>query len=115
MKLPIVNGVLNVQLVPTTTASAGANHQVTYNSQGEFQFSQVWAVPPSSFPLKVSAVVVSSGTVVGGGGGGGAGAITGTIPISSVIGLTSALAVLPIEGVGYAPGLAAVINCFGSV
>ena len=111
--LPIVNGVLNVQLVPTTTASAGANYQVTYNSQGQFQFSQVWAVPPSSIPLKVSAVLVSSGTVVGGGGG--AGAITGTIPISSVIGLASALAVVPLEGVGYAPGLAAVINSSGQL
>ena len=79
VNLPIVNGVLNVQLVPTTTASAGANYQVTYNSQGQFQFSQVWAVPPSSIPLKVSAVLVSSGTVVGGGGGG-AGAITGIDP-----------------------------------
>src|SRR5580693_6744088 len=98
VKLPIVNGVLHVELVPTTTASAGANYQVTYNSQGQFQFSQVWAVPPSSIPLKVSAVLVSSGTVISGGGGG-AGAITGTIPISSVIGLTSALAVLPIEAV----------------
>jgi hypothetical protein len=114
VKLPIVNGVLNVQLVPTTTASAGANYQVTYNSQGEFQFSQVWAVPPSSFPLKVSAVLVSTGTVVGGNGGG-AGAITGTISISSVTGLSSALAVLPIEGTGYAPGLAAVINASGQL
>jgi hypothetical protein len=112
--LPIVNGVLKVQLVPTTTASAGANYQVTYNSQGQFQFSQVWAVPPSSIPLKVSAVLVSSGTVVGGGGGG-AGNITGNITISQVTGLTSALAVLPIEGVGYAPGLAAVINSSGQL
>jgi hypothetical protein len=114
VNLPIVNGVLNVQLVPTTTASAGANYQVTYNSQGQFQFNQVWAVPPSSIPLKVSAVLVSSGTVVGGGGGG-AGELSGTIPMSSVIGLTSALAVLPIEGVGYAPGLAAVINASGQL
>lgn len=114
VKLPIVNGVLNVQLVPTTTASAGANYQVTYNSQGVYQFSQVWAVPPSLFPLKVSAVLVSSGTVVGGGGGG-AGAITGTIPISSVIGLTNALALLPLEGIGYAPGLTAVINSSGQI
>jgi hypothetical protein len=113
VKLPIVNGVLKVQLVPTTTASAGANYQVTYNSEGIFQFSQVWAVPPSSFPLKVSAVLVSTGTVVGGGGG--AGAVTGTIPISSVIGLTSALAVLPMEGIGFAPGLAAVINSSGQI
>jgi hypothetical protein len=113
VKLPIVNGVLRVQLVPTTTASAGANYQVTYNSEGVFQFSQVWAVPPSSIPLKVSAVLLSSGTVVGGGGG--AGNITGTIPISNVIGLTSILAVLPIEGVGFAPGLAAVINSSGQI
>ena len=113
VKLPIVNGVLKVELVPTTTASAGANYQVTYNSEGQFQFSQVWAVPPSSIPLKVSAVLVSSGTVVGGGGG--VGNLTGTISISSVIGLTSALAVLPIEGVGYAPGLAAVINASGQI
>lgn len=112
--LPIVNGVLKVQLVPTTTASAGANYQVTYNSQGQFQFSQVWAVPPSSIPLKVSAVLVSSGTVVGGGGGG-AGNLTGNITISQVTGLTSALAVVPIEGVGYAPGLAAVINASGQL
>ena len=113
VKLPIVNGVLNVQLVPTTTASAGANYQVTYNSEGQFQFSQVWAVPPSTIPLKVSAVLLSSGTVIGGGGG--AGNLTGNIPISQVTGLTSALAVLPIEGVGYAPGLAAVINASGQL
>jgi hypothetical protein len=112
--LPIVNGVLKVQLVPTTTASAGANYQVTYNSEGQFQFNQVWAVPPSSIPLKVSAVLLSSGTVVGGGQGG-AGSLNGTIPISSVIGLTTILAVLPIEGVGYAPGLAAVINSSGQL
>jgi hypothetical protein len=114
VKLPIVNGVLFVKLVPTTTASAGANYQVTYNSQGEFQFSQVWAVPPSSIPLRVSAVLVSSGTVVGGGGGG-AGGITGSIPISGVTGLAAALAVLPMEGIGYAPGLAAVINASGQL
>src|ERR1700676_4790436 len=52
VKLPIVNGVLNVKLVPTTTASAGANYHVTYNSQGQFQFSQIWAVPPSSVVLR---------------------------------------------------------------
>jgi hypothetical protein len=114
VKLPIVNGVLSVQLVPTTTASAGANYQVTFNSEGVFQFNQVWAVPPSSIPLKVSAVLVASGTVVGGGGGT-AGALTGTIPISQVIGLTNALALVPLEGVGYAPGLAAVINASGQI
>ncbi len=114
VKLPIVNGVLNVQLVPTTTASAGANYQVTYNSQGDFQFSQVWAVPPSTVTLRVKDVLVSSGTVVGGGGGAG-GVTSSPVQISDVVGLTNALAVVPQKGVGFALGRAAVINSSGQI
>jgi len=113
VKLPIVNGVLNVQLVPTTTASAGANYQVTYNSQGVYQFSQVWAVPPSSTVLRVKDVLVSEGTVVGGGGG--SAPLTGTIQISDVIGLVNALADLPQKGAAFALGRAAVINTSGQI
>jgi hypothetical protein len=65
LALPIVNGVLNVKLVPTTTASAGAQYNITYNSRGVNQFTQVWAVPPSSVTLRVRDVLVSQGTVVG--------------------------------------------------
>src|SRR5512147_2189311 len=65
LTLPIVNGVLRVQLVPTTTATAGAQYSVTYNSQGIDQFTEVWAVPPSALPLRVRDVRVSSGTVIG--------------------------------------------------
>jgi hypothetical protein len=112
VKLPIVNGVLNVKLVPTTTASAGANYQVTYNSQGQFQFSQVWAVPPSSVVLRVKDVLVSEGTVVGGGGG--AGGLT-PIQISDVVGLSNALALATQKGTGFALGRAAVINSSGQI
>ena len=109
-----MNGVLTVKLVPTTTASAGANYQVTYNSQGVFQFSQVWAVPPSSVPLRVADVLVSTGPVVGGGGG--AGGITGPIQISDVIGLNNALALAsPQKGPGFALGRAAVIDANGLI
>jgi hypothetical protein len=114
VKLPIVNGVLNVQLVPTTTASAGANYQVTYNSQGQFQFSQVWAVPPSSVPLTVADVLVSTGTVVGGGGGASP-ITTSPIQISQVVGLSNALANLVQKGIGFALGSAAVINTSGQI
>jgi hypothetical protein len=111
VNLPIVNGVLNVQLVPTTTASAGANYQVTYNSQGQTQFSQVWAVPPSSVPLRVKDVLVSTGSVVGGGG-----AITSSpVQISDVVGLANALALAPQKGVAYALGRTAVINTSGQI
>jgi len=44
LTLPILNGVLRVRLVPTTTASAGAQYNVTYNSQGINQFTEIWAV-----------------------------------------------------------------------
>ncbi len=115
VNLPIVNGVLNVQLVPTTTASAGANYQVTYNSQGVYQFSQVWAVPPSSVALTVADVLVSSGTVVGGGGGGASPITTSPVQISDVVGLTNALANLPEKGIGFALGRAAVINSAGQI
>lgn len=114
VKLPIVNGVLSVQLVPTTTASAGANYQVTYNSAGAYQFSQTWAVPPSSVALRVADVLVTTGTVVGGGGG--AGSVTSQpIQISDVVGLTNALALVPQKGIAFALGRAAVINASGQI
>src|SRR6202000_1894265 len=65
LTVPIVNGVLSVQLVPTTTASAGAQYNVTFYNAGINQFTQVWAVPPSSVTLRVRDVLVSQGTVVG--------------------------------------------------
>jgi len=114
VKLPIVNGVLKVELVPTTTASAGANYQVKYNSAGVYQFTQTWAVPPSSVPLRVADVLVSTGTVVGGGGG--SGSITaGPILISDVVGLANALALASQKGVAYTLGRAAVINTSGQI
>jgi hypothetical protein len=65
LTLPIVNGVLKVQLVPTTDASAGAQYNITYNSNGGNQFTEVWAVPPSMLPVTVRSLRVSSGAVVG--------------------------------------------------
>lgn len=114
VKLPIVNGVLSVKLVPTTTASAGANYQVTYNSQGVFQFSQVWAVPPSTVVLRVKDVLVSEGTVIGGGGGAG-GISSSPIQISDVVGLVNALSTLTQKGAAFALGRAAVINSSGQI
>ncbi len=112
LTVPIVNGVLNVQLVPTTTASAGAQYNVTFNSQGVNQFTQVWAVPPSAVPVRVSAVLVSQGTVVGGG----TGTLSGSpIQISDVVGLENELSLLPQEGVAFAVGRAAIIDASGQI
>lgn len=110
LTMPIVNGVLNVKLVPTTTASAGAQYNITYASGGVSQFTEVWAVPPSTPRLRVRDVRLSTGTVVGP-----APLTSSPIQISDVTGLTNALAVRPTEGVGFSIGRAAVINQAGQI
>jgi hypothetical protein len=109
LTLPIVNGTLRVRLVPTTTASAGAQYTVTYNSQGVNQFTEVWAVPPSTISLRVRDVRVSSGTVVG------PPPIITPIQITDVVGLSNELSVRPMKGVGFGIGRAAVINSAGQM
>ncbi len=109
LTLPIVNGVLRVQLVPTTTASAGAQYTVTYNSQGIDQFTEIWAVPPSTIPLRVRDVRVSSGTVIG------PQPVLAPVQISDVTGLTNELSIRPMKGVGFGIGRAAVINQAGQI
>jgi hypothetical protein len=112
LTLQIVNGVLKVKLVPTTTATAGAQYNITYNSGGQTQFTQNWAVPPSTLPLRVRDVLVSTGNVVGPTG---PSAITAPVQIGDVVGLSNALAVRPQEGVGFAIGRTAVINQAGQI
>jgi hypothetical protein len=48
LTVPVVNGVLRVQLVPTTNAATAASYLVRYNSDGNIQYEETWAVPPSS-------------------------------------------------------------------
>jgi hypothetical protein len=110
LTIPIVNGVLKVQLVPTTTASAGAQYAITYANRGVNQFTEVWAVPPSALPLRVRDVRLSSGTVIG------PAPITGSpVQISDVTGLTNALAIRPTQGVGFSIGRTAIINQAGQI
>ncbi len=109
LTLPIVNGVLKVALVPTTTASAGAQYNITYNASGRNQFTEVWAVPPSTLVLRVRDVRVSSGTIVG------PPPVTTPVQISDVTGLTNQLAIRPQEGVAFTVGRAAVINSSGQI
>ena len=109
LTLPIVNGTLRVQLVPTTNASAGAQYTVTYNSQGINQFTEIWAVPPSTIILRVRDVRVSTGTVIG------PPPVLTPVQIGDVVGLANELAVRPMKGVGFGIGRAAVINQAGQI
>ena len=88
----------------------GRNITLPLIRQGVNQFTQVWAVPPSSVSLRVRDVLVSQGTVVG------PAPVTGRrSQISDVVGLANALALLPQEGVGFTLGRAAVINSSGQI
>lgn len=109
LTLQIVNGVLNVKLVPTTTATPGAQYSITYNSAGKNQFTEAWAVPPNALILRVRDVRISSGAVVG------PPPVLSPVQIGDVIGLNNALSVRPSAGVGFAIGRAAVINQAGQI
>jgi hypothetical protein len=108
--IQVINGLLRVQLVPTTTALSPANYTILYNNVNSTQWTENWSIPPSSVPLPVSAVRISgSGTVVGGPGN------DTTVTIADVTGLTAALDLRPSEGPGFTISRAAIIDASGLI
>jgi hypothetical protein len=109
----ITGGNLMVQLVPTTNATPAGYYTVTFTSAGNDQFTETWAVPPSTIPLRVQAVLIWQGP----GGTAPSPLITGTSPIpeSGVIGLLADLAARPVQGAAYAAGYAAMIDSTGAL
>jgi hypothetical protein len=110
LTLNVINGALRVRLVPTTTASAGANYNVTYSSRGMNTFTEIWAVPPSNVTLRIRDVRVSTGTIVGP-----PPVTSDSIQIPDIPGLQNELAVRPMRGIGYGIGRAAMINSAGQI
>ena len=108
----INNGVIRVQLVPTTNASAGAYYTVRYHSDGRIQFDEIWAVPPSTASLKLRDVRAATP-------GGGNQVLPPPnqtqIEESDVLGLVDDLAARPLKGPGYAPFRTAYISGTGTL
>lgn len=103
----VVNGNLQVQLVPTTSATPATYYTVVYNSDGRVQFQETWAVPSSVQPLRVRDVRVATAGSVG--------ADTVTVQEADVVGLISDLGARPLKGPGYAAGRVAFVNSSGSI
>ena len=103
----IVNGNFVVRLVPTTNATPAATYNVVYNSDGKVQFQESWAVPPSSKPLRIRDVRISSPSGVSSGGS--------ATQESDIVGLVADLNSRPIEGPGYATGRVLVSNAIGQL
>lgn len=107
--VPIVNGVVLVQLVPN---ASGSSYSVRYSSDGKIQFEETWVIPASTSPLRIKDVrasVVPPGGVVTPPGE------TAPIQESDVVGLVADLAARPVKAPGYAPSRAVYINSMGAL
>ena len=109
-RVQVSNGILYVQLTPTTTAITAASYTVQYSNIGGIHYAEVWAVPPSTTPLRLRDVRLAPGAVVTPGPP----AVT-TVQISDVVGLPNALSLRPTMGTAFAVSRAAVLNATGSV
>jgi len=109
-RVQVSNGILYVQLTPTTTAITAARYTVQYTNIGGVHYSEVWAVPPSATPLRVRDVRLAPGAVVTPGP-----PAATTIQIGDVVGLPNALSLRPTMGTAFAVSRAAVLNATGSV
>jgi hypothetical protein len=109
VQLRIVNGLLRTRLVPTTNAASPTAYSVRYVSEGKVQFNETWAVPPSSTPVRVRDIRITSilpgGTV----------AANTQVEIANVNGLQEELDLRPIRGQNYVPSRAVIISSDGSL
>jgi hypothetical protein len=115
-KTQVTNGILYVQLVPTTNANTPAIYTVQYNGNNGLMYTEAWAVPPSNTPLRVRDIRLAPGSVTGSAPPPVSPPAGSTIvQISDVTGLQSALNLRPTQGTGFSISRAAVINSSGSI
>lgn len=110
----VQDGLLRVQLVPTTTSTPPSAYAVTYNSDGRVQFQETWSVPSSAQVLHVRDVRTAA-TAAADTGTGSAGADTGAVPESNVTGLIADLSARPLKSPTFAPGRTAVVDANGLI
>ncbi|MBL8228096.1 MAG: hypothetical protein JNL98_06450 [Bryobacterales bacterium] len=108
----IIDGVLKVSLVPTTTASPGAYYVVRLVANGRVQATQFWAVPPGTVSRKIKDVQLVGPPPTGGMVNSPA---DGPVDIGSVVGLNEELAARARKALGFTPSRAAVINSAGEL
>lgn len=109
-QIQVNNGILYIQLVPTTNANTAAIYTVQYANLGVTLSSEAWTVPPSIVPLRVRDVRVAPGSITGSGP-----AAATLISIADVTGLQTALNVRAIVGTGFSASRSAVIDATGAI
>lgn len=114
LRVPVVNGVLHVQLVPTTNALPGTYYSVRLLSADGLDSIERWYVPPSLTPLHLSDVRnISTSSQTGQNSPPPSSSVT--VLISDVTGLQAELNSRPQKGAGFAVSRTAVINSSGQI
>jgi hypothetical protein len=109
IQVRVQNGVVNLDLVPTTNAQKPAYYTVRFTTGGRTQFVEYWSVPPTSSPVRLQDVRTHAPT---------AGELTETpvtVTIQDVSGLRTELDLRPQRGVSWMPGRSAVIGASGGI
>jgi hypothetical protein len=89
---------------------------VKYNSNGRTQFTEYWAVPPSTTSLKLADVRLQSlNSLNSGGGSGSTPPGNTTVGITDVTGLLDELNARPVRGLAYIASRTAMINTEGQI
>jgi hypothetical protein len=109
IQVRIQNGVLNLDLVPTTSAQQPAYYTVRYTTGGRTQFVEYWSVPQTSAPVRLQDVRTNAPTP------GGLTQPPVTITVQDVSGLRTELDLRPQRGANWMTGRAAVIGASGGM
>jgi hypothetical protein len=109
LNIRVANGSLRALLVPTTNAQRTVTYTVKFNADGRTQFTEFWAVPPSSAPVRLRDVRVQAP------GPANIEDQTGPVAIAGVTGLRTELDIRPAKGTSYVASRAAVINSAGAI
>ncbi len=110
LTVPVTNGYFQTALVPTVGAATYVTYLVRINSAGMNESTETWSVPQTTATLAIEDVLVSA-----------AGASTtgstssSPVQIAGVVGLSAALSMRPLIGIGFADSRAAVINASGAI
>jgi hypothetical protein len=110
IQVSVDNGVLYVQLIPTTNADTAAVYTVTFATEGVVEFTETWAVAPSDIPLRVRDVLLPPGSITGS-----APAVVTIIGIADVTGLQAALNLRALIGATFTPSRTAIIDATGAI
>lgn len=111
LSIRVVKGIVNLKLVPTTTAPSPAYYSVRYVTDGAVQYTEYWSVPPSASRLRVRDIRVTWPPESGAVGGG----QVGNIQLPDVEGLAEELSIRPTKGLSYLASRAAVIGSTGEL